>query len=78
MITTIDRLDAPFVALEGGEYGWGRLAGGGTADLDDDSRITGMAEYKTYDGPWELPEDLEHYFAVGQVPAPTRTSARWV
>jgi len=66
LISTIDRLDAPFVSLEGGEYGWARLAGGGTADLDDESSITGMAEYKTYDGPWEQPEDLEHFSLWGK------------
>ncbi len=59
-ITTIDRLDEPFVALEGGDYGWRRLAGGGTLELDDKATLTGMAEHKEYDGPWQQPEDLSH------------------
>ena len=59
-ITTIDRLDAPFVAVEGGDYGWGRLAGGGTLELNGGSTLTGMAEHNQYDGPWELPEHLDH------------------
>lgn len=59
-IRTIDRFDDPFFALEGGENGWGRLALGGTADLDDGASLTGIIEHKTYDGPWEQPEDLEH------------------
>jgi outer membrane receptor protein involved in Fe transport len=65
LITTIDGLDAPFVSLEGGDEGWGRIAGGGTANLDDDSSLTAMAELKTYDGPWEQPEDLEHFSMWG-------------
>ena len=58
-ITTIDRLDAPFVALESGHRGWGRLAAGGTTELGDGT-LTALGEFKTYDGPWERPEGLEH------------------
>ncbi len=58
-ITTIDRLDEPFVALESGHRGWGRLAAGGTAELGDGT-LTALGEFKTYDGPWERPEGLEH------------------
>jgi len=50
MITTIDRLDAPFMALEGGENGWLRLAGGGTVELGNDATLTGLIERKHYDG----------------------------
>src|SRR5262252_7144673 len=65
-ITTIDRLDQPFVALEGGDYGWRRFAGGGTIELDDKSAVTGMAEHKEYDGPWQQPENLNHTAAWGK------------
>jgi hypothetical protein len=58
-ITTIDRLDAPFVSFEGGENGWGRLAAGGTAEFGAGT-LTAIGEYKTYDGPWQLEEALEH------------------
>jgi outer membrane receptor protein involved in Fe transport len=71
MITTIDRLDAPFFAFEGGENGWGRLAAGGTKDLDDGATLTGLAEMKTYDGPWQQPEDLEHLSVWGKYRQPT-------
>jgi outer membrane receptor protein involved in Fe transport len=70
-ITTIDRFDAPFLALEGGENGWGRLAVGGTADLDGGASLTGIVERKQYDGPWELPEDLEHTALWGKYSADT-------
>jgi hypothetical protein len=69
-ITTIDRLDAPFVAFEGGEYGWGRLAAGGTIELGDGT-LTALGEVKTYDGPWQLAESLEHTSIWGKYLTPT-------
>ena len=69
-ITTIDRLDSPFVALESGENGWARLAAGGTAEAGG-GVFTGVAEHKTYDGPWELPEELEHTSMWGKYARPT-------
>jgi outer membrane receptor protein involved in Fe transport len=71
LVTTIERLDAPFVSLESGEFGWGRLAMGGTKDLDDGASITGLIERKTYDGPWELPEGLQHTALWGKYRRPT-------
>lgn len=64
-ITTIDRFEAPFVSFESGEYGWGRLAGGGSIDAAGGT-LTGIAEVKTYDGPWELHESLEHTAVWGK------------
>lgn len=58
-MNTIDRYRRPFIAAEGGEYGWQRLAGGGTSEVGGGS-LTYVAQYQTYDGPWELPEDLQH------------------
>jgi outer membrane receptor protein involved in Fe transport len=65
-ITTIDRLDAPFAALESGEGGWLRLAGGGTLELDDGATLTGLMQRQQYDGPWELEEGLEHTSVWGK------------
>jgi outer membrane cobalamin receptor len=59
-ISTIEKFNAPFAALEGGENGWLRLAGGGTAMLGNEALLTGMIERKSYDGPWELEEGLAH------------------
>jgi outer membrane receptor protein involved in Fe transport len=64
-ITTIDRLDAPFIAFEGGGNGWGRFAAGGTAELGGGA-LTGLGEFKTYDGPWQLEEALEHTSVWGK------------
>jgi outer membrane receptor protein involved in Fe transport len=71
VISTIDRLDAPFLSFESGEYGWGRIAAGGTKELADGATITGIAERKTYDGPWELPEGLQHTAIWGKYRRPT-------
>ncbi len=70
MMTTIDSLERPFVAVETGEYGWGRVAGGGTTSLGKGS-LTLLGQYKTYDGPWELPEDLQHQSVWGKYSRPT-------
>ena len=70
-ITTIDRLEAPFAALESGEGGWLRLAGGGTMELDDDATLTGLIQHQNYDGPWELQEGLEHTSVWGKYRRPT-------
>jgi outer membrane cobalamin receptor len=66
-ITTIDRLEAPFIALEGGEGAWRRLAAGGTRELDADTTLTGLIERKSYDGPWEHDEGLEHTALWGKL-----------
>jgi outer membrane receptor protein involved in Fe transport len=58
-MTTIDRYEQPFLAAETGQYGWQRMAGGGTSMVGGGS-LTYVAQYQTYDGPWELPEDLQH------------------
>jgi outer membrane receptor protein involved in Fe transport len=72
VITTIDRLDAPFFSLESGENGWGRIAGGGSRDLDNGASLTGIAEHKTYDGPWQQPENLQHTSLWGKYRRPTQ------
>ena len=59
LMTTVHRLD-PFVAFEAGEYGWQRVATGGSHALGN-GELTLVGQWKTYDGPWELPEDLQHY-----------------
>lgn len=58
-LTTIDRLAQPFTAVEFGSNGWGRLAAGGSAALAG-GELTLLADYKTYDSPFDLDEDLKH------------------
>ncbi|MFT3904685.1 MAG: TonB-dependent receptor [Steroidobacteraceae bacterium] len=59
IMTTIDKLNKSFVAAETGQYGWGRLAGGGTMQVGGGD-LTVVGQWKTYDGPWQLPENLQH------------------
>jgi hypothetical protein len=56
---TVDRLDNPFVSFAGGNNGWRRIAGGGSASIGSGT-LTTIAQFKTYDGPWELAERLDH------------------
>jgi TonB-dependent receptor-like protein len=58
-MATIERLDAPFIALESGQYGWQRVAGGITEGVGG-GELTFVGQWKEYDGPWELPEKLRH------------------
>ena len=69
-IHTIDRLDESFVALEGGENGWGRLAGGGSTEVGQGT-LTTLGEFKSYDGPWQREEGLEHVSVWGKYLRPT-------
>lgn len=59
LMTTIDRLSAPFIAIEAGQYDWQRVAAGGTYGLGG-GELTVVGQWKTYDGPWELGENLNH------------------
>ena len=49
----------PFLALETGDYGWQRAAAGTSLQVGEGT-LMGVAQWKAYDGPWELPEDLQH------------------
>ncbi len=58
-LTTKDRI-APFAAVEVGGYAYRRFVAGGSVPLGNgDVLFVGQA--KSYDGPWELPEDLMSY-----------------
>jgi outer membrane receptor protein involved in Fe transport len=57
-MSTVKHVD-PFVAVEAGEYGWQRFATGGAVPIADGELIA-IAQWKAYDGPWELAEDLRH------------------
>lgn len=70
LMTTIDQLNRPFVAIESGQYGWGRVAGGGTTQVGE-GVLTALGQYKTYDGPWALKENLQHESVWGKYSQPT-------
>ena len=69
-INTIDRLEAPFVAIEAGQNGWGRFAGGGSVEMGEGT-LTTLGELKSYDGPWQREEGLEHVSVWGKYLRPT-------
>jgi hypothetical protein len=60
-MTTIDSYDRPWVAVEGGSFGSGRLAAGGTLNNVGGGDLTFVGEGKVYNGPWQEPETLRHY-----------------
>lgn len=51
-------LARPFVIVEGGEFGLVRTAAGGSTALGGGQLLAG-GEFKTYDGPWTVPQDLD-------------------
>jgi outer membrane receptor protein involved in Fe transport len=67
---TVKRFERPFLSLESGEYGWARAAAGGTHAAGG-GELTGIAQWKSYDGPWQLKEDLKHFSGFGKYWHPT-------
>jgi len=65
-MTTKDAYDRPWVAGEHGSRGHRRIAAGGTATDAGGGHFTLVGEFKTYDGPWQQPEDLRHYAAFAK------------
>ncbi|RYD18950.1 MAG: TonB-dependent receptor, partial [Lysobacteraceae bacterium] len=59
-MSTIDSFARPWLSVEGGSYGYGRIAAGGTIDGIGAGKLTLVAQTKIYDGPWEEPEHLRH------------------
>ncbi len=60
-MTTIDSIDKPWVAVEGGSFGSLRIAAGGSLVQQNGNTLTLVAQSKIYDGPWQLSEKLRHY-----------------
>jgi outer membrane receptor protein involved in Fe transport len=69
-ISTVDRLDRPFASVETGQYGWRRVAGGGTTQLGA-GELSFVGQLKAYDGPWQQPEDLKHISLWSKYVTPT-------
>ncbi len=69
-MSTVTNLD-PFIAAEGGKYDWQRLAGGTSMQVGEGNLVT-VGEWKSYDGPWELAENLRHQSAWAKYSLPLR------
>ena len=67
-MSTVTRLE-PFIAAEGGKYDWQRLAGGTSAQIGN-GELVAVGEWKSYDGPWELAENLRHQSAWAKYSVP--------
>lgn len=67
---TVNRYDRPWAVLEGGSFGWMRLAGGGTHSSPGGGDFTLAGQIRAYDGPWQEPERLRHYAGFAKYRAP--------
>ena len=68
-MTTAKSFTRPWVAAEDGQYGWRRLAGGDSLDLAGGNLLL-AGQWKTYDGPWQQPENLQHESAYAKFTRP--------
>jgi len=64
MIRTVNDID-PFISVEAGQYGWARVAAGNTYDTGGGS-LSLAGQWKTYDGPWQQKENLQHQSLWGK------------
>ena len=67
---TIDGYDRPWMSVEGGSYGWRRIAAGGTIHDLGPGDFTLVGQAKLYDGSWEEPEHLRHYSGFAKYSSP--------
>lgn len=65
ILSTTMGYDRPFAQAEIGSFGWYRALTGGTFDVAG-GQLTLVGQYKTYDGPWELAENLQHWAGFGK------------
>lgn len=72
-MSTVKSIDS-FVSAEAGEYGWQRFAAGSTVPVAG-GELAMLGQWKTYDGPWEQPEDLEHESIWAKYSHPTSFGA---
>ncbi len=70
-ITTIDKWDRPWSAFEAGGYGWRRIVSGGSTGIGK-GVLSIAGQLKSYDGPWQEPDNLKHESAWSKYETPTR------
>jgi TonB dependent receptor/TonB-dependent Receptor Plug Domain len=58
-------LDRPFAAVGAGEDGLARIAAGGSTQVGGGDLLLG-GEAKTFDGPWELPQDIRKFSGLAR------------
>lgn len=65
--TTYDTLDENFVEAKFGENGYQRYVGGYSTPLSETTNLLIAGEYQTYDGPWEIPLDLNKISGLAKI-----------
>ncbi len=69
-LDTLDRFERPFASVTAGNYGYRRLAVGGSVDVGPGTLLL-ATEVKANDGRWQLPERLRHIGAFGKYTSET-------
>jgi outer membrane receptor protein involved in Fe transport len=64
-ITTVKHFQKPFLGIEDGQYGWQRVAAGSNFSVAGGDLLL-AGQWKTYDGPWQLREHLQHLSTYGK------------
>jgi outer membrane receptor protein involved in Fe transport len=65
LVTTTNAYERPFAQAEVGSFGYYRAVTGGTFQAAGGA-LTLIGQYRTSDGPWELPENLQHWSGFGK------------
>jgi outer membrane receptor protein involved in Fe transport len=78
IMSTIDSVDQPFVSVEAGSYDWRRVAGGWGTDIGSDGTLLMVGQWQGYDGPWELPENLQHFSGYAKFHQQTGLGRAWI
>ncbi|MET3710952.1 outer membrane receptor protein involved in Fe transport [Sphingomonas trueperi] len=69
-MTSITGFDRPWLSVEGGSYGYRRIAAGGSAKGVGAGTLTLVGQLRAYDGPWQEPEHLRHASGFAKYAAP--------
>ncbi|MEM5517845.1 TonB-dependent receptor [Henriciella sp. AS95] len=65
--TTYDTLDENFIEAKIGENEYYRLVGGYSTALSATTNLLLAGEYQTYDGPWDVPQNLEKLSGLAKI-----------
>jgi outer membrane receptor protein involved in Fe transport len=77
IMSTIDSIDEPFLSMEAGSYEWKRAAGGWGTDIGADGGFLLVGQWQSYNGPWEQPEDLQHFSGYAKLHQQTGLGRVW-
>jgi hypothetical protein len=68
---TVEGFAEPWTSAEVGSYGWRRAAVGGTISNLGDGDLSLAGQAKTYDGPWQKDENVQHFAGFLKYALPT-------